>query len=185
MRSSITFTLSARDRQRLEAVVADRNAPQKHVWRARIILLSADGLGTNTIMAATRTAKGTVWRWQERFMREGVDGLLRDRTRRPGVAPGSDDRAGEVVRLTLSPPPHEATHWTAAQWPRRPGWQCPASRRSGRRMVWSRAASLAALQTLERSRLRGQAACRGRALRETAGARRGAERRWEVSDPGP
>jgi len=113
MRTGITFTLSPRDRQRLEAVVADRNAPQKHVWRARIVLLSADGLGTNAIMAATGTAKRTVWRWQERFMLEGVDGLLRDRTRPPGTAPVSDDRAAEVVRLTLSPPPHEATHWTA------------------------------------------------------------------------
>jgi len=113
MRSGITFTLSSRDRQRLEAVVADRNAPQKHVWRARIILLSAEGLGTNAIIAATGTAKGTVWRWQERFMREGVDGLLRDRTRPPGIAPVSDDQTSEVLRLTLAPPPHEATHWTA------------------------------------------------------------------------
>jgi hypothetical protein len=103
MRSGITFTLSSRDRQRLEAVVADRNAPQKHVWRARIILLSADGLGTNAIMAATGTTKGTVWRWQERFMREGLDGLLRDRTRPPGMAPVPDDRTGEVIRLTLAP----------------------------------------------------------------------------------
>jgi transposase len=113
MRTGITFTLSSRDRQRLEAVVADRNAPQKHVWRARIVLLSAEGVGTNAIMAATGTAKGTVWRWQERFMLEGVDGLLRDRTRPPGISPVSDDRAAEIIRLTLSPPPHEATHWTA------------------------------------------------------------------------
>jgi len=63
-------------------------------------------------MAASGTAKGTVWRWQECFMHEGVDGLLRDRTRPPGIAPVSYDRAGEVIHLTLSPP-HEATHWTA------------------------------------------------------------------------
>jgi hypothetical protein len=64
-------------------------------------------------MAATCTAKGTVWRWQQRFMCEGVDDLLHDRTRPPGKPPISDDRAAEVVRLTLSPPPQEATHWTA------------------------------------------------------------------------
>jgi len=42
----------------LEALVRDRNVPQKQVWRAEIVLLSADGLGTNEIMhlalAATR-----------------------------------------------------------------------------------------------------------------------------------
>ena len=33
--------LSSDDRARLEAVVADRNAPQKHAWRARIVLFAA------------------------------------------------------------------------------------------------------------------------------------------------
>ena len=72
---------------RLEALVAARGSPQKHVWRARIILLTANGLGTVAIMAATGKSKTCVWRWQERFMAEGVDGLLRDKTRPPGIAP--------------------------------------------------------------------------------------------------
>jgi hypothetical protein len=42
------------------------------------VLLSADGLGTNAIMAATGKSKTCVWRWQERFMSAGVDGLLRE-----------------------------------------------------------------------------------------------------------
>ena len=45
-------------------------------------------------------------------MAEGVDGLLRDKTRPPGTAPVPEEQAAEVVRLTLSTPPHEATHWT-------------------------------------------------------------------------
>ncbi len=45
-------------------------------------------------------------------MDEGVDGLLSDRTRPPGKAPIAPDRVAEVVRLTLAPPPAEATHWT-------------------------------------------------------------------------
>jgi transposase len=94
----------------------DRLGPDhatEHVWRARIVLMSADGAGTHAIMAATGTSKTAVWRWQERFAEDGVDGLLRDRTRPPGRAPVPDDRTAEVVRLTLEPPPHKATHWTA------------------------------------------------------------------------
>ena len=113
MRNGISITLGDTDRQRLETLVSDRNTPQKHVWRARIVLLSADGAGTNTIMAATCTAKTTVWRWQARFMEEGVEGLLCDKTRPPGTAPVAGDRAAAIVRMTLKPPPHEATHWTA------------------------------------------------------------------------
>ena len=45
-------------------------------------------------------------------MAEGVDGLLRDKTRPPGKPPIQRPRVDEVVRLTLAPPPHEATHWT-------------------------------------------------------------------------
>ena len=87
MRSGISFTVSSGDRQRLQAIVADPKSPQKHVWRARIVLLSGDGLGTSAIMAETGKSKTCVWRWQERFMQEGVDGLLRDRSRPPGKAP--------------------------------------------------------------------------------------------------
>ncbi|MGZ9021586.1 MAG: IS630 family transposase, partial [Rhodoplanes sp.] len=38
MRTGISIEVSAADRARLEAIVADRNSPQKHVWRARIVL---------------------------------------------------------------------------------------------------------------------------------------------------
>ena len=41
------------DRRRLTALARDRNAAQKHVWRAEIVLLSADGVGTNEIMRRT------------------------------------------------------------------------------------------------------------------------------------
>jgi hypothetical protein len=47
MRTGIVIDVSAVDRTRLEAVVADRNSPQKHVWRARIVLLTVAGVGTN------------------------------------------------------------------------------------------------------------------------------------------
>jgi hypothetical protein len=46
------------------------------VWQAEIVLLSADGLGTNEIMHQTGKSKTCVWRWQERFMQEGFEGPL-------------------------------------------------------------------------------------------------------------
>jgi transposase len=112
MRTGIEIAVSSASRQRLEAIAADRNTPQKHVWRVRIVLLSVDGLGTGAIMAATGKSKTCVWRWQERFMQQGVDGLLRDKTRPPGIAPLDCKTVDTIVALTLAPPPHEATHWT-------------------------------------------------------------------------
>jgi transposase len=100
------------DRRRLEAVVADRSAPQKHVWRAKIILATADGYGTAEVMRRSGRSKPVVWRWQERFMQEGVDGLLRDKTRKPGKPPLPPEAVRRVVDLALGPPPGETTHWT-------------------------------------------------------------------------
>ena len=114
MRKGITVTVDAADRARLEAAVANRNSPQKHVWRCRIVLLTADGLGTAAIMQGTGKSKSVVWRWQERFMQEGIDGLLRDKTRPPRILPLSQAVIDRVVALTSTDPPGETTHWTAA-----------------------------------------------------------------------
>ena len=112
MRTGVTFQLSPTDRKRLQAIVDDRNSPQKHVWRARIVLCTADGLGTVEVMRTAGVSKTAVWRWQERFMAQGVNGLLRDKTRPPGTPPLGDEVAERVVALTLGEPPGETTHWT-------------------------------------------------------------------------
>ena len=114
MRKHVVVDASAADRARLEAVAANRNSPQKHVWRATIILLTADGLGTVEIMRRTVKSKTCVWRWQERFMAAGVDGLLRDKTRPSRVPPLPAEVVERVIALTRNDPPGEATHWTGA-----------------------------------------------------------------------
>jgi transposase len=113
MRIGVIVDLSPADRERLAAIAVDRNSPQKHVWRARIVLLTSEGCGTAEIMREAGVAKTAVWRWQERFMREGVDGLLRDKTRPSRIPPLAPEIAERVVALTLEPPPGETTHWTA------------------------------------------------------------------------
>ena len=53
MKMGIEVRLGVGDRERLEAVVGSGNSPQKHVWRARIVLLSAAGVGTLAIQRQT------------------------------------------------------------------------------------------------------------------------------------
>jgi hypothetical protein len=74
MRAGVEVRLGPGDRERLEAIAGSGNSPQKHVWRARIVLLSADG-GTMAIQRQTGKGKPTIWRWQARFMAQGVEGL--------------------------------------------------------------------------------------------------------------
>src|SRR5215217_6339683 len=133
MRTGISIILTSSDRLHLEAVARNRNAAQKHAWRATIVLLSADGVGTTEIMRQSGTSKTCVWRWQERFMQgfmqEGVDGLLRDKTRPSRIKPLGCDVAEQVVRLTLADPLGEATHWTAAMMAQESGISASAVRR--------------------------------------------------------
>ena len=82
-RDDICIYVSPANRARLQAIIADRNSKAKTVWRARIVLATADGQGTNAIMRLTGTSKPCVWRWQERYIAEGVEGLLRARRGRP------------------------------------------------------------------------------------------------------
>src|ERR1700758_509817 len=109
MRAGIVVNVTRADRRRLEAIISDRSAPQKHVWRAQIILATADGCGTAEIMRRSGRAKPVVWTWQARFMAEGGDGLLRDQ---PGKPPLPAITVQRVVDLVTGPPPGGTTHWT-------------------------------------------------------------------------
>jgi transposase len=112
MRAGIVVDVTSEDRRRLEAIVSDRNRPQKHVARAKVILATGDGCGTTEIIRRSGLSKPVVWRWQERFMREGLAGLLRDKTRRPGKAPTAAAIVQRVIDLATADPPGETTHWT-------------------------------------------------------------------------
>src|SRR5947207_12695207 len=91
---------------------ADRNRPRKHVERARIVLASADRHSAQRVGPSIGVSRRPVWRWKQRFAESGVEGLLRDKTRKPGKAPLAAETTAQVVALTCTAPPHQATHWT-------------------------------------------------------------------------
>ena len=111
-RDDICIYVSRANRARLEAIIANRNSPSKAVWRADIVLATADGLGTNAIMRRSGKSKPCVWRWQERYIEEGIEGLLRDKTRPPGRKPLSAAIKRKVLAKTASERPPNATHWS-------------------------------------------------------------------------
>jgi len=98
MRTGKSISISPTDQRRLKALTKDRNAPQKHVWRAEIVLFTANGVGTNEIMRRTGKTKTCVWRWQERFAEEGSRACFA--TRR---GPRASSRSGPRWPSTSSP----------------------------------------------------------------------------------
>jgi len=109
--------------------VADRNTPQKLVWRSRIVLLTAAGVGTMSIVRALGKSKPTVWRWQQRFVAQGIAGLERDATRpgrKPPLAPAV---IAQVVDKTLHERPPAATQWSTRTMARAVGLSQTSVRR--------------------------------------------------------
>lgn len=112
MAQDVCVIVGAEDRARLAAIVGDRSRPLKHVQRARIILGSAERLPVLEVARRAGVSRPAVWRWQRRYAEEGVDALLRDKTRPPGKAPVPTGTVARVLALTCAEPPGETTHWT-------------------------------------------------------------------------
>ena len=116
MESESCIWVSPEDRARLEGWVAGRNTPQKLVWRARIVLMWAEGAGVTEIIRATGKTKRTAYRWRDRYLAHGVVGLERDATR-PGRKPPLDAATIErVVTLTLNEKRWGARTGRCARW---------------------------------------------------------------------
>ena len=110
--TSVPIHLTDEDRAILEKNVRSTTTEQRIVLRSRIILLAAEGLGTNDIARELKTRPGTVSKWRVRFSKSGMKGLF-DAPR--SGAPGQYDKDTEMRILSKldEPVPHGETVWTA------------------------------------------------------------------------
>ena len=94
MERAVEARVSDEARAGLRALVLGRNTSQKVALRARIVLLTAEGVPTAEIVRQAETTYPTVTRWRKRYARDGITGLLKDAPR-PGRKPRiSERRAG-------------------------------------------------------------------------------------------
>src|SRR3954466_8058791 len=112
MAQTASVIVASDDTARLRAIIGDRNRPLKHTQRANIIVRSADRLPVLEVARRAGVSRPAVWRWQRRYAEQGIDGLLRDKTRKPGRAPLATATVAKVLALTCSEPPGSVTHWT-------------------------------------------------------------------------
>ena len=112
MGKKVRIQLASVDRDRLEALIANGNTPQKHARRAQLVLLAGDGIGTNEIQRRLRVSKPTIRRWRTRYVEAGLDGLCRDKTRPPGKPPLGAAVVSRVIAKTKTETPPDATHWS-------------------------------------------------------------------------
>ena len=108
---TVKVEVPPRDREVLASWVRSPSIRAGLAQRARIVLLAADGIGTNEIVRRTGVSKPTVILWKKRYAAEGTGGL-EDRPK-PGKPRTTDDVA--IVLATLEPPPKRlgVTHWSS------------------------------------------------------------------------
>ncbi|MFH1219059.1 MAG: IS630 family transposase [Candidatus Eisenbacteria bacterium] len=105
------LVLSDEEKSELSALAQSRSLPHGLVDRARIVLMSGEGLTNKAIAQAMRTSTQTVGKWQGRYRAEGLQGLHDElRPGRPRTV--SDERVAVLIRTTLRRRPKGATHWT-------------------------------------------------------------------------
>ena len=110
-RPKAELIVTADDRATLERWTARRSTAQALALRSRIVLRCSSGVSNLDVAAELGITNQTVGKWRQRFVAQGLDGLLDEP--RPGAPRRiGDDQVEAVVVKTLETTPRNATHWS-------------------------------------------------------------------------
>jgi len=112
--------LTVAERAELERLSRRTTVDYRIGLRARMILLSADGLSNVEVAQRLSSGRATVEKWRKRWFEEGLDGMS-DAPRSGGPRTISDEQVEEVIGLTLESKPKGATHWSTRSMAERTG----------------------------------------------------------------
>ena len=106
------LSLPEADKHTLERWIKSRAIGIKQKQRAQMILMTASGQPTSEIMATLQVSNPTLNLWRTRYVEAGLDGLIKGKTRAPGIPRLSTAKIQEILTLTLTGKPVAATHWS-------------------------------------------------------------------------
>lgn len=112
MRRAPEIKLSSKERAKLERLKMARSSSVRTRERAAIVLLAGEGKENKEIAAILKQDKMKVGRWRQRYAKFGMEGLLKDKTRKGRIAPLSRAKRSRIVKMTLEEKPQGATHWS-------------------------------------------------------------------------
>jgi len=105
-------TLTDEERAQLLALTKKGRVAARRLTRAHILLQADAGATQDTMAAALHIGRATVVRICRRFVEEGLEAALRDRSR-PGAQRKLDGKQEAfLIALACSPPPEGRKCWT-------------------------------------------------------------------------
>ena len=111
MRHAVVIQLSAEEQTALHTTIRSRRSQVRDVFRARIIILAAQGKINTTIAQALHTQPHTVGLWRRRFALHRLAGLA-DKSGRGRKRVYGADKVEAIITTTLTSTPSNATHWS-------------------------------------------------------------------------
>jgi putative transposase len=75
MATDSEVSLTSNQRSELSSIAQSRTLPAGYVFRAKLILMLAEGVSFNTIKRRLQTSAPTIIRWKQRFLESGLDGV--------------------------------------------------------------------------------------------------------------
>jgi transposase len=104
-------SLTTAQRSELSSIAQSRSLPAGYVFRAKLILMLADGASFRTIKHRLQTTAPTIVRWKQRFLESGLDGLD---TYHPGQKASVLTPAlrARILSSTRKKPSDGSTHWS-------------------------------------------------------------------------
>lgn len=105
------ISLTEQERARLEQIVNAPSSEQRKVFRAKILLLAAQGLRNQEIAERLETSRQTVGMWRARAAKRGIEDLADEKRSGRGRTYDAVEEA-RIIAKTLEKPPGR-THWSA------------------------------------------------------------------------
>ena len=105
------IVLTSQQHSDLSSIAQSRSLPAGYVFRAKLILMLAEGASFNTVKRQLQTTVPTIIRWKRRFLDYGLDGMD---TRHPGQKPTVLTHAlrARILSATRRKPSNGSTHWS-------------------------------------------------------------------------
>lgn len=106
-----SLDLTAQERTQLESIVASRSLPHGLVRRARMILLTEEGVSVRETARRLKVSPPAVSNWRKRFRESRLAGL-HDALKSGRPRSHDEERIAELLNTALARRPKAATHWS-------------------------------------------------------------------------
>jgi transposase len=121
MARAITPLINEKDSKLMEGLLKAGHVEHKYAVRLQTVLNRAKGFSTNSTASFLGINLNSVSNYVKRYNEGGVEALLKDKTRKPGIAPIPDEIKNQMIRFVCQEKPKNGTHWSTRELSKRFG----------------------------------------------------------------